>query len=74
MTTDKLKRIQTQLLGLASINGILMVETVGSDYWGEWTKELSTLLQQAGEELEAAWRGEDDTQEMLAVEIEERAS
>lgn len=71
MNADKIK---TLLLGMAALNHMLIQETAGNEYWGAITDEFSTYLCFAGTELQYAYNAEADTQELLPVEMEVRAS
>lgn len=68
MNRDKIK---TLLLGIASINRMLIEETNGNDFWDAVTDELSFYIRAAGVELEDMYRkaalAEADTEEFAPV-------
>lgn len=52
----RLDRIKTLLMGMASINRMLIEETIGDAYWDAVTEEFTTYLSFAGTQLEDEYR------------------
>jgi hypothetical protein len=63
-------KIKTLLLGMASINRMLIEETAGDDYWNAITDEFNTYLSFAGTELQALYAQDADTEEFEALIVE----
>jgi len=67
------KELQTLVLGLSSIVGIIHQKTAGDTYWDAVIDRFNTDIKFAGQGLEWLFRANDDTQEVEALVVENAA-